>query len=143
MSKAKAKAKPRAKPITVSRAILAKIIKQQDDFNARLTKIEESIGSGGKPIKKKKDPNAPKRCRNAFIFYCNDFRDQVRGENPEENSSKVIMTILGDRWRNLKEAKKKPYLLKAENDKKRYAREIKEYEAKQQAGDEESEEDQF
>ena len=49
-----------------------------------------------------KDPNAPKRGKSAYIFFCAAMRPQVKEELGEEGKSS-IMSELGKRWKELKE----------------------------------------
>ena len=49
-----------------------------------------------------KDPNAPKKGKSAYIFFCAAMRPQVKEELGEEGKSS-IMAELGKRWKLLKE----------------------------------------
>ena len=49
-----------------------------------------------------KDPNAPKRAKSAYIFFCAAMRPQVKEDLGEEGKSS-IMAELGKRWKELKE----------------------------------------
>ena len=49
-----------------------------------------------------KDPNAPKKGKSAYIFFCAAMRPQVKEELGEEGKSS-IMSELGKRWKELKE----------------------------------------
>jgi len=49
-----------------------------------------------------KDPNAPKKGKSAYIFFCAAMRPQVKEELGEEGKSS-IMAELGKRWKELKE----------------------------------------
>jgi len=49
-----------------------------------------------------KDPNAPKRGKSAYIFFCAAVRPQVKEELGEEGKSS-IMAELGKRWKELKD----------------------------------------
>ncbi|NBV78232.1 hypothetical protein EBR66_08800, partial [bacterium] len=49
-----------------------------------------------------KDPNAPKRAKSAYIFFCAAMRPRVKEELGEEGKSS-IMAELGKRWKELKE----------------------------------------
>jgi hypothetical protein len=50
---------------------------------------------------KKKDPNAPKRGRSAYILFCAEERNMVKHDNPE-TSATAITSELGRRWNQLK-----------------------------------------
>jgi hypothetical protein len=49
-----------------------------------------------------KDPNAPKKGKSAYIFFCAAMRPQVKEELGEEGKSS-IMAELGKRWKELKD----------------------------------------
>ena len=71
-----------------------------------------------------KDPNAPKRGKTAYIFFCTAMRPQVKEDLGEEGKSS-IMAELGKRWKELKEDDDREdelaeYTKMAANDKTRY-----------------------
>ena len=92
-----------------------------------------------------KDPNAPKRGRSAYIFFCAAMRPQVKEELGEEGKS-LIMSELGKRWKELKEDEDRAdelaqYTKMAADDKARYEEEKKDYPTEQvHKEDDESEE---
>ncbi|KAJ5808313.1 Non-histone chromosomal protein 6 [Penicillium riverlandense] len=100
-------------------------------------KSTRKAATGGKVQRRKKDPNAPKRALSAYMFFANDNRDKVREENPGISFGQVGKS-LGDRWKALTEAERKPYDAKAATDRKRYEEEKKAYANK--AAEEEEEE---
>lgn len=63
-------------------------------------------------VKRKKDPDAPKRPMSAFLDYSKTLRSQVILNNPEVKDNKEISKILGAMWRNASEAEKKPFVEK-------------------------------
>ena len=72
--------------------------------------------------KSPKDPNAPKRGKSSYLFFCAAERDQVKTDNPDM-SAKEITSELGLRWNKLKEQGDQAvsqYVLMAEEDKSRY-----------------------
>ena len=83
--------------------------------------------------KKKKDPNHPKRGKNAYLFFCGDNRDVVKSAM-SESAPKDVTKELGARWTALKKSKKKndketvkKYQDLAEKDKVRYETEMENY----------------
>jgi len=92
---------------------------------------------------KKKDKNAPKKAKTAFIFFSSDFRPILKEQNPEYTFSQLAKE-LGNRWKKMKPQEKKKYEDNAVKDKKRYEKEKKDYDAKkkQEAGEEEENDDQ-
>ena len=86
-----------------------------------------------KSKKSKKDPNAPKRAISAFFFYNKERREKLKKEKPNLDNKEIIK-VMSDEWNKLSDAEKKPYVAKAEADKKRYENEKKAYEAKKGKG---------
>ena len=82
-----------------------------------------------KKTKAKKDKDAPKRAISAFFFYNKERRETLKKEQPDLDNKQIIATMSKE-WNALGEEKKKPYVEKAEADKKRYEEEKKKYEAK-------------
>ncbi|KAI9320737.1 high mobility group box domain-containing protein [Dichotomocladium elegans] len=67
----------------------------------------------------KRDPTAPKRGLSAYILFSQENRSKVQAENPDAAFGQ-IGKILGERWKSLSESDKKPYLDKANADKRRH-----------------------
>lgn len=82
-----------------------------------------------KASKTKKDKNAPKRAISAFFFYNQERRESLKKEQPNLSNKEIISTMSRE-WNDLTEEKRKPYIQKAENDKKRYLKEKEEYDKK-------------
>ena len=82
----------------------------------------------GKPLKfkKLKDPNAPKRPKTAFLYFCESKRKKIVKENPNLKLGD-IQKILGKKWQNLSEKKKKEFINKNIQDKERYDKDLEEY----------------
>jgi len=81
---------------------------------------------GGKGKKQKKDPNAPKRALCGFMFFCNEERPKVKGENPDMKIGDIAK-VLGEQWKTC--SKKPQFEQMAMKDKERYAAEMKLYKA--------------
>merc|ERR1712048_654701 len=94
---------------------------------AAQTPSKEGDVKSKKKETKKKDPNAPKKASSAYIFFTTDNREKVKKAMGENTSPQELMTELGRQWRELSEAKKKPYVRKAEKDKIRYQKEMEIY----------------
>ena len=43
-----------------------------------------------KKAKKKKDPNAPKRALSAYMFFTNENRERIKGENPDAEFGQLV-----------------------------------------------------
>ena len=76
-----------------------------------------------------KDKDAPKRAISAFFFYNQERRPTLLKEKPSLKVTEVI-SELSKEWKALPDDKKKPYIVKAENDKKRYQKEMENYQKK-------------
>mmetsp|Transcript_2785 Transcript_2785/g.4095 ORF Transcript_2785/g.4095 Transcript_2785/m.4095 type:complete len:94 (-) Transcript_2785:113-394(-) len=76
--------------------------------------------------KKRKDPNAPKKNRNAYSFFFEITRPEIVKEDPDTPFGQ-IGKIAGERWRALDDSEKKTYQKMAADDKKRYEREMRSY----------------
>jgi hypothetical protein len=87
---------------------------------------------GKKRKKTKKDPNAPKRFKNAYMIYSMAHRPRVMEANKDAKQAD-IMKILAANWKALTEEEKKLWEEKAAADKERYNREMAAYEAKKKA----------
>ncbi|KAG8974414.1 Non-histone chromosomal protein 6 [Tulasnella sp. 425] len=58
---------------------------------------------GGKAAAKGKD--GPKRPLSAFMYFCKDWRDRVKAENPEASFGEVGK-LLGAKWKELDDSEK-------------------------------------
>ena len=67
----------------------------------------------------KKDKHAPRRPISAFFFYNQERREKLKKEKPELDNKEIIKTINAE-WNALSDEKKKPYLIKAEAQNKKY-----------------------
>jgi hypothetical protein len=76
------------------------------------------------PKKKRtaKDPNAPKRAKSAYLFFCEHMRPLLkeRGIKP----GKETMVALGEEWGKVSVEDRAPYAEMAQEDKNRYAQQI-------------------
>jgi ABC-type transporter MlaC component len=91
----------------------------------------EVAAYGGEDVLKKKkrakkDPNAPKRALSAFFFFSNDKRQEVSGEHPEWKVGQIAQE-LGHRWKALTDEERIIFEKKAQEDKERYAEEMRAY----------------
>jgi mRNA-degrading endonuclease RelE of RelBE toxin-antitoxin system len=74
----------------------------------------------------KKDPNAPKRALSAFFFFSNEKRPEVQQSHPEWKVGQIAQE-LGRVWKSLNEEDREIYEKKAQEDKERYAEQMKVY----------------
>ncbi|KAI7875292.1 hypothetical protein K492DRAFT_136696 [Lichtheimia hyalospora FSU 10163] len=69
--------------------------------------------------KGEKKKTGPKRSLSAYMFFSQANRQKVKDENPDASFGE-IGKLLGAKWSKMSEDEKKPYIAKAEEDKKRY-----------------------
>jgi hypothetical protein len=143
---------------SADKKFLASLVSEAAEDKARYTEemesyvapSDEDLATMVSPKKGRKtsdkDPNAPKKGKSAYIFFCADMRPQVKEELGEEGKS-LIMSELGKRWKELKEdegraAELDRYAKMAANDKARYEEEKPSpKKAKPKKDDEESDEE--
>lgn len=98
---------------------------EKADYVPPETTNEKSTRRGGKKTLAK---NGPKRAKSAYLFFCDEYRNVVKDENPEMKATEIT-SELGSRWNVLKsDSSRKNELTKYENlalkDKERYSSEM-------------------
>jgi len=88
---------------------------------------------GAKGMKKKKDPNAPKRPPSAFFVFCSDHRPRIKEENPGIGIGDIAKK-LGELWATQSTKDKAPYVAKAQKLKEKYEEARAAYQAKGGSG---------
>ncbi|MEW5299939.1 MAG: hypothetical protein WDW36_002908 [Sanguina aurantia] len=85
-------------------------------------KAEKEVAEGGKakPVRKKKDPNAPKNAISAFMYFSSDQRAKVKEDHPDIAFGDIAK-MLGERWKALSADDRVPYTESAAQDKARYS----------------------
>ncbi|KAI9193200.1 high mobility group box domain-containing protein, partial [Polychytrium aggregatum] len=79
------------------------------------------------------DPNAPRRATNAFMFYANLAREELKRERQQKINDGVeldeanLTKALGAKWRSLDNEERKYYQELFRKDVERYQRELDEY----------------
>jgi len=120
------------------------LLTKMGDDNYKLTpewRKEWRTRNGIKSVKRKrtkKDKNAPKNPRNAYIFFMLDVRPRRVEQHPDKEP-KDITRLLGEEWKELNDKKKTKYKEQAAEDKQRYEREMKAYKKKKEESSSESE----
>lgn len=104
---------------------IKKIFKNEEYIESE-KELEKSVKEFKGEKKLKRDPDAPKGAKNAYLFFCADNRDEVKEENPSLNT-KDISKKLGEMWKDVDEELKAEYQEKAKQDKERYERELEDY----------------
>ncbi|KAJ2674033.1 hypothetical protein IWW42_001852 [Coemansia sp. RSA 1085] len=84
------------------------------------------------PVSQTRKPRPPrnkskfKRFRNAFIFYVNDQRNKVN-EEIKKLKNREFLRLMSSRWKSMSEEERKPYVLLAEEDKRRFDEDEKKF----------------
>lgn len=81
--------------------------------------FQKKIASEVFGIKSKNLIPGPKRNKSAYMFFCQDMRQKIVGDNPGCKPHQ-IMSLLGSRWRELTIKQKSKYYEQAADDKERY-----------------------
>jgi hypothetical protein len=111
---------------------LAKLWNELKEDPARKSEME-GYEEKAQEAKEKYDPNAPKRAKSSYLFFCEKNRDKVKMEL-ENPTPTEITRELGNRWQDLTSDSStkarhemKEYVALAEKDKERYTKEIAAY----------------
>ena len=96
------------------------------DAGDRVEELIEKFLDKPLKIKKKRDPRIPKRPMTSFMFFCNEFRNQIWSANPEYKIGDVAKE-LGKRWKVLSNEEREKYSKMNEVDKERYEEEYETY----------------
>jgi hypothetical protein len=97
---------------------------EEDIKNLSELLIDESLSKNNK--KKDKDPLKPKKNLSAFMFFCNNYRNEVKNANKGASLGEVSK-MLGSIWQELESDDKLPFEKQANEDKLRYKKEMEEY----------------
>ena len=84
----------------------------------------------GSKKKSDKDPDAPKRNKTAYIYFCSDKRPDAKSELGDDAKATEVTALLGKMWKELKEDddrsdEMEKYIKMAADDKSRYEDETK------------------
>lgn len=77
--------------------------------------------------KKLKDPEAPKRPKPAYLFFCDEKRQQIKTDNPEMKMTEISVK-LGEMWNALSDKKKEKFNKMAGEAKEEYQTAMASYE---------------
>jgi high mobility group protein B2 len=91
---------------------------------------EQAPTKKGSKKKSDKDPNAPKRNKTAYIYFCSDKRAEAKSELGDDAKATEVTALLGKMWKDLKEDEDRSdelekYTKMASDDKSRYENETK------------------
>ena len=103
--------------------VLEKWEEESDALKNIISKEEKKTKR--KSSKKKKPADAPKGARTAYIFFCMEERKKIKEEFPDIDNNDIVREM-GRRWSSLDD--KSEFQEMAEEDKKRFSDEMKDYE---------------
>ncbi|ORY97701.1 high mobility group box domain-containing protein [Syncephalastrum racemosum] len=86
----------------------------------------------GRKKKRHRHPTAPKHPMSGFLFFLAAVRPHVARQLPGSTVG-PISKVIASQWRDMSEEDRLPWLQKAEEDKARYAREMRVYTSQQEA----------
>src|SRR6056297_2917336 len=83
---------------SVENQLLRKQLKLLESMSRQLSEVSQKVdlviqnaGAGdGKRRKKQRDPNAPKKSKNGYMFYCQDNRERVKKEHPGIDGKEIV-----------------------------------------------------
>lgn len=118
---------------TMLSEVLSSTLEQNDiesvmeAWNERKSDVSKLFdGASGGRVKRRKDPNAPKKWKTGYILFCVDQRDKLKSEN-ESLSATEITSRLGAQWKSLSEKDKAKYEALSKKDKARYENDMSSY----------------
>ncbi|KAL7567414.1 hypothetical protein ACA910_021377 [Epithemia clementina (nom. ined.)] len=117
--------------------------KEMEGYTKPPSSSNNGSGSPSKTNKAKKppkDPNAPKRAQNAFMYFSQEMRPKLKQEDPDMAMTDVGKK-LGQLFRELSASEKEKYERKAENDKERYKKELGDYNKSKSNDDDDDDDD--
>eukprot|EP00250_Pteridium_aquilinum_P035042 c8510_g1_i1 orf=442-903(-) len=130
---------------TISEAKEKKDAKKKQQLSIKEKKARKR--QARKERKAKKDPNKPKRAPTAFFIYLEDFRKIYKEEHPDVKGVAAVGKACGDKWKEMTDEEKAPYIAKAAQKRAEYEKALASYHQKQStagssgAGDDEEAED--
>jgi hypothetical protein len=95
-------------------------------YEKEMENYTPSPGRVTKKRRKKKDPNAPKRSKSAFMLFAIERRPQLVEENPEWSFTDYGIKM-GEEWRGMADLNKAKYENASKEDKIRYDKEMVSY----------------
>ncbi|KAF0550466.1 HMG-box [Gigaspora margarita] len=101
-----------------------RVIDSEEELSSQEELLEDQ--RTGKRRRQNRDPNAPKRPRNAFLMYCQMQREQAKEENQNKGFQDVTR-ILSQRWKELPQEEKGQYYDMYKQERQRYEKEMSTY----------------
>jgi hypothetical protein len=88
--------------------------------------------------RRRRPSDHPKHPRNAYLYFTQEVRPRRKDQHPEKTFGELTI-LIADEWKNLSARKKKPFAELAKKDKRRYDREMRDYEANRETSSSRSE----
>ncbi|CAM6011215.1 unnamed protein product [Sphagnum balticum] len=114
---------------------------EEKDIKKRKGAVKEAKAkkprASKKAAKAAKDPNAPKRPPTAFFLFLNEFRKTFKEEHPDVKGVTMVGKAGGEKWKDMSDAEKAPYINKATQKKSEYVKTLAAYKQKQDDDEEE------
>jgi high mobility group protein B1 len=98
----------------------------------KLLSVKEKPNKKQAKPKAVKDPNQPKRPPTAFFVYLEEFRKTFKQKHPDVKGVTAVGKACGDKWKEMSEAEKAPYIAKAAQKRAEYDVTMKAYKKKQE-----------
>ena len=109
-----------------SHKLLIEKITNELDLEDRFDELVENFLGKEIKFKKLRDPNAPKRPKTGYMYFCQEFRGSTQKKHPDLRMG-GISKELGKLWGTYSPEDKEPYNDKSMVDRNRYDEEIEEY----------------
>ena len=110
---------------SLSKELIENVCQDLNKSNKAESLIEKYLDKPGNS-KKKKDPNAPKRNKTSYMYFTEAMRPKIKSRYPDDTLGEVSKR-LGKLWNNLKSKDKQKYEDMAQQDKKRYLKDVDKY----------------
>eukprot|EP00492_Amphilonche_elongata_P002656 TRINITY_DN2933_c0_g1_i1.p1 TRINITY_DN2933_c0_g1~~TRINITY_DN2933_c0_g1_i1.p1 ORF type:complete len:191 (+),score=48.22 TRINITY_DN2933_c0_g1_i1:63-575(+) len=95
--------------------------------NPNQTKGGRAVKTGGKKLKKPKQPDSmPKRPQSSYFIFSNERRNQLKEQYPDRKVTE-LSRLIADEWKVKSAEEKKMYEDKAKEYKEKYTKEIEAY----------------
>jgi high mobility group protein B1 len=133
----------KAKKVATTRVVKDKTRKvEEKDIKKRKAVLKEAkpkkTRKSKKATKAAKDPNQPKRPPTPFFLFLEQFRKTFKEDHPEAKGVAVVGKAGGEKWKEMSDFEKAPFITKAQQRKVDYDRDIAAYN-KQKQDDEDDE----
>mmetsp|Transcript_13869 Transcript_13869/g.15639 ORF Transcript_13869/g.15639 Transcript_13869/m.15639 type:complete len:400 (+) Transcript_13869:148-1347(+) len=70
-------------------------------------------------VRRKKNPDAPKRPMSAFLYFSQDKRRMIKAANPDMRNTEVSR-VLGDMWKKVKQEERDPHIQREADERAKY-----------------------